>query len=402
LAAQRSAPLSDVGSAAVMLSLVGPHVAGVMTPPVSSSDILRRRLGNSDLVVSECSLGGMTWGSQNSFEDASLQLSFAFDCGVNFVDTAEGYPVAMCAETQGDTDRAIARWMKESKQPRDQIVISTKVCGYNDRYTWFRESGEGTQLSRAQIIESVDASLKRLGTDHIDLLQFHWPERYVGLTGNSARYVGKERSRGATSFEEQVEALHALQRDGKIRHWGLSNENAEGLRSFRKAAREVGLESPACMQNAYSLLQRKDEIDLIPSMLEDESEAPCSYLPYSALSAGVLSGKYATKAKMPKRSRLSMFKGYADSFKDTMGPAAVDAYCAVARKHGLTPSQLALAHCNSRDFVTSTIIGATSMAQLAENLAAFRYEWSQELEDDVRAVYAEFPNPWRVQVAGGG
>lgn len=386
----------------MLVSLITPSVGAVLSAPISSADIMRRRIGNTDLVVSECALGGMTWGAQNTLQDAHEQLSFAFDCGVNFIDTAEGYPVAMCAETQGATDRAIASWIKTTRQPRDQLVLSTKVCGYNDRYTWFRESGEGTQLTKAQIMESVDASLKRLETDYIDLLQFHWPERYVGLTGNGARYVGKERARGATSFEEQCEALAQLMREGKIRSWGLSNENAEGLAAFRKAAREVNLEAPACMQNAYSLLQRRDEIDLVPSLLEDAEEAPCSYIPYSALSAGVLSGKYATRAKTPKRSRLTMFKGYADSFKKTTGPAAVDAYCLVARKHGLTPSQLALAHCNSRDFVTSTIIGATSMSQLAENIAAFKHEWTQELEDDVRAVYAQFPNPWRVQVAGGG
>lgn len=385
-----------------MLLLATQHALAAIAPPVSRADIQRRRLGATDLLVSECGLGGMTWGAQNTDAEAVEQLSFAFDCGVNFIDTAEGYPVAMCAETQGATDRAIGKWLRESKQPRDEVVLSTKVCGYNDRYTWFRESGDGTQLTKPQIIESVEGSLKRLGTDHIDLLQFHWPERYVGLTGNEARFTAKERSRGTTSFEEQVEALDVLVRDGKIRHWGLSNENAEGLAAFRKAAREVGLAPPACMQNAYSLLQRRDEIDLVGELLEMDEEEACSYIPYSPLSAGVLSGKYATRAKTPKRSRLTQFKGYQASFRATMGPAAVDAYCAVARKHGLTPSQLALAHCNSRDFVTSTIIGATTMTQLAENLAAFRYEWTQELENDVRAVYSAFPNPWRVQVAGGG
>ena len=160
-----------------MLSLVGAPLVTAALAPASSTSILRRQVGNTDLLISECGLGGMTWGDQNSNEDAAAQLSFAFDCGVNFVDTAEGYPVAMSPETQGNTDRAIASWMKTSKIPRDQVVISTKVCGYNDRYTWFRKSGEGTQLTKSQIIESVDDSLKRLGVEEIDLLQFHWPDR---------------------------------------------------------------------------------------------------------------------------------------------------------------------------------------------------------------------------------
>ena len=134
----------------------------------------------------------------------------------------------MSPETQGGTDRAIANWRKTTRQPRDQVILSTKVCGYNDRYTWFRKSGEGTQLSKVQIIESVDDSLKRLGTDYIDLLQFHWPDRYVGLTGNQRTMLSKERARGEISFSEQCEALDELVKAGKIRYWGLSNENSEG------------------------------------------------------------------------------------------------------------------------------------------------------------------------------
>ena len=223
--------------------------------------IMQRRLGETDLLVSECCLGGMTWGDQNTDEDAATQLNFAFDNGVNFLDTAEGYPVPMAPGTQGATDRAIGKWLKSCYWTRDQVVISTKVCGYNERYTWFRESGEGTRLTKGQILESVDASLKRLGTDYIDVLQLHWPERYVGLTG-SGRAERRQRlgarSQGVVGFDEQVEALKALVRvgpnpkpkpkpnpnpnqvealkalvdAGKIRHWGLSNENAHGTREL--------------------------------------------------------------------------------------------------------------------------------------------------------------------------
>lgn len=229
-------------------------------------------LAGTDLLVSRAVLGGMTWGAQNSDADAALQLDMAWDCGINAVDTAEGYPVPMCAETFGRTDRAIAKWMKASKRARDKVVISTKVSGYNDRYTWMRESGEGTRLSRSQIIESVEGSLRRLGVDEIDLLQIHWPERRVMLTGQRGSplkpkmesalegsdwgsAVLSERSRGVVSFEEQAEALNHLVQSGKVRFWGLSNENSEGLAAFRKASAKVGLSPPAVVQNAYSLLQ---------------------------------------------------------------------------------------------------------------------------------------------------
>lgn len=372
--------------------------------------ILRRQLGNTDLLVSECCLGGMTWGNQNTEAEAHQQLSFAFENGVNFVDTAEGYPVPMSPDTQGLTDVAIGNWLKKSSWTRDDMIISTKVCGYQERYTWFRESGEGTRLTKSQIIESVEASLKRLQTDYIDVLQFHWPDRYVALTGSGReeprRTLGS-RSLGVVSFEEQVEAIKELVDAGKIRHWGLSNENAHGLRSFRAAAAAAGLEPPCIVQNAYSLLQRSDETSEVLTAAVEEGD-PISYVAYSPLSAGVLTGKYAPQPKRPggapppKRSRLRMFKGYRKEFQRTLGPAAVDAYVAVAKKHRITPAQLAIAHCNSRSFVSSTIIGATTMNQLTENLSSFLIEWTQELEDDVRSAYASYPDPWRVQVAGGG
>ena len=191
-----------------------------------------------------------------------------------------------------------------------------------------------------------------------------------------------------------------------MRHWGLSNEDAHGILSFRAAADEVGLAPPCILQNAYSLLQRFDETtDVLTAAL---GEPPISYVAYSPLSAGVLTGKYAPQPKRPggsnapKRSRLKLFKGYQKEFLKTQGPTAVDAYIAVAKKHRITPAQLAIAHCNSRAFVSSTIVGSTTMNQLTENLSSFLLEWTQELEDDVRSVYAAYPDPWRVQVIGGG
>lgn len=368
-------------------------------PPDAVPGIQRRRLGASELLVSECTLGGMTWGEQNSDAEASEQLSLAFDFGVNFIDTAEAYPVPIKAESSGATDRAIAAWMALTKRPRDQVVLSTKVCGFSERYTWFPGREQGTSLTDAQIKRSVDESLSRLRTDYIDVLQFHWPERPVGLTG-----LPSERRIAHTPvpIEEQVRTIGDLLQQGKIRAWGLSNENSEGVLEFRRAARELGVDQPCCVQNAYSLLQRVDEAELIPALAGLDGEAPISYLPYSPLSGGVLSGKYGSRRKAPRRSRLSLRKGYTESFKSSNGPKAVDLYVELARAFGITPTQLALAHCRSRPFVASTIVGATSTSQLAENLQGFSVEWTQEMETLVRAAYAQYPEPWRVQIAGMG
>ena len=384
--------------------------AAALATPSSSSPGQLRNLGKSDILVSNCCLGGMTWGFQNTAEEAMQQLDMARGYGVNFIDTAEGYPVPMEAETQGKTDECIAKWLKASKVPRDQVVISTKVSGYNERYTWMRDSGEGTRLTKEQIHESVDKSLKRLGTDHIDLLQFHWPERSVGLVRGSAGAASGEagaRSLGVESYENQVAAIGELLSAGKIRTWGLSNENIEGVSAFIAAADAAGIDRPVTVQNAYSLLQRQDETDKLIDLLEEHS---MSYLPYSPLSGGVLSGKYsASRVKrsssggaLKKRSRLGLVRGYEDSFVKSKGPAAVEMYIKVAAKFGVTPTQLAIALCASREFATSTIIGATSPTQLAEDLQGFRIEWTQEMEDEVMSVYKQIPDPWRVQVAGMG
>jgi len=289
------------------------------------------------------------------------------------------------------------------------VVISTKVSGYNERYTWMRESGEGTKLSRDQIVESVDKSLGRLGTDHIDLLQFHWPERSVGLVRSGLAAADDPlptRSRGVEPYEAQVAAIGELLTAGKIRAWGLSNENAEGVGEFIKACDAAGVDRPVCVQNAYSLVQRGDETALIDLL----DEHKLSYLPYSPLAGGVLSGKYSasrtkrskTGGAMRKRSRLGLVRGYEESFTNSKGPQAVDLYCAVAKKYGVTPTQLAIALCHSRSFVTSTIIGATALTQLAEDLQGFNVEWTQEMEDEVVTIYKALPDPWRVQVAGMG
>uniref|UniRef100_A0A7S4EWY1 NADP-dependent oxidoreductase domain-containing protein n=1 Tax=Chrysotila carterae TaxID=13221 RepID=A0A7S4EWY1_CHRCT len=265
------------------------------------------RLGSSDLMVSDCCLGTMTWGKQNTAKEAADQLSAAWDMGVNFLDTAEGYPVPMTAETQGETDRCIAKWMKTAKQPRDSVILATKVCGRNDRFTWFRDGP--TIVNRDQVIASVDASLSRLETDHIDLLQIHWPDRYVPLFGTTRYDVSKERD-DEVSFAEQVEVMGELIKAGKIRHWGLSNETPFGVCEFARVCDALGVPRPVSVQNSYSLLQRSDETGLVEAM----RRLDVGYLPYSPLSAGVLSGKYRGLQTPPAGSRMELFQGYMDRY----------------------------------------------------------------------------------------
>ena len=271
------------------LAVAGVMMTSVATAMQVSSAMQMRRLGHTDLLVSECCIGGMTFGNQNTDADGAAQLSLAFDFGVNFIDTAESYPVPMEPGTQGASDRAIAKWMVTSKRPRDSVILSSKVCGYNDRYTWFRDSGEGTQLTKAQIHESVDKSLKRLGTDYLDVLTLHWPERKVGLTAPASSEADETRSREEVPFEVQVEAIGELLAAGKIRHWGLSNENAEGVRAFSRVCSELSVARPVCIQNAYSLLQRGDENELISGLGldadEESNESPISFLPCARLHA---------------------------------------------------------------------------------------------------------------------
>jgi len=354
----------------------------------------RKKLGTSDLLVSPCCLGTMTWGNQNTDTEAASQLNAAWDCGINFLDTAEIYPVPVSEEKQGATDRAIAKWLRTSTWARDDVVLATKVSGFNERFTWLR--GEPTRVNREQVLASVDASLARLGVDHIDLLQIHWPDRYVPLFGSTRYDVTKERA--FVPFLEQVRVMGELIHAGKIRAWGLSNETPHGVSAFVAACAAEGVALPASVQNSYSLLQRTDEMGLVETM----SAHKIGYLPYSPLSAGVLSGKYRGLSMPPAGSRLELFGGYMDRYLSTRGPEAVDAYSELAETHGLSPAQLAIAFCESRSFVTSTIIGATSGAQLDQNLAGFGIGWTEELEAGVQAISETYPDPWRMLVRDGG
>merc|ERR1719217_160411 len=354
-----------------------------------------RQLGTSDILVSNACLGTMTWGKQNTDEEAAAQLDLAWDRGVNFLDTAEIYPVPVAEATQGATDRAIGKWLKTNGRARDEVIIASKVSGYNERFTWMR--GGPTRVTREQIHASVDASLKRLGVEHLDLLQIHWPDRYVPMFG-SVSYDCKKEREGAVSFEEQAKAMGELVKSGKIRAWGLSNETPLGVSAFVAAAIREGAPPPVSVQNSYSLLQRHDESGLVEAMRHHN----VAYLPYSPLSAGVLTGKYDGLSAPPPGSRLGLFDNYYERYLQTCAPECVDCYRSAALVFGISPAALAIAFCDSRPFVTSTIVGATSAEQLEINLQGFGVDWTPELEAEVDRVHKYYPEPWRMTVRDGG
>ena len=370
---------------ATALSIAGPTAAA--TKPMEYA-----KLGDSDLTCSKVCLGTMTWGEQNSLEEGVAQLDRAFDgYGINFLDTAEMYPVPTKAETQGQTDLTVGAWLRSRAGRRSEVVLATKVAGASERITWLRESGKGTRVSRADIIESVDASLRRLGTDYIDLLQIHWPDRYVPLFGADAYDPALERD-DAVPLGEQLRALDELVRAGKVRHVGVSNETPFGVCSFAELAAREGLPKIVSIQNSYSLLVRADYENGLNECCSPRNHN-VGLLAYSPLAGGILSGKYMGDEQGAPGSRFTLFPGFMERYQLSRAKMAVAAYAEVARKHGLSPAQLALAWCYSRPWVASTIIGATTLPQLEENIEAYQLEFTDEMNDDVNAVYKEFRDP---------
>ena len=335
----------------------------------------------------------MTWGKQNSESEAHEQLSYAVDeRGINFLDTAELYPVPAERATQGRTETFIGTWLQK-RGKRDDVVLATKVCGHSDRLTWFRASGKGTRVDKANITEAVEKSLKRLQTDYIDLLQIHWPDRYVPLFGGAAYDVALERE--AEPIEEQLAVLAALVASGKVRHIGVSNETSFGVTEWLRAARErEGMPAICSIQNSYSLITRGAfETDLAETCSPRNGNV--GLLAYSPLAGGALTGKYrdGKAGGAGKNARFNLFAGYMERYNKSLAREAVAAYCDIAAKHGLTPTQLALAWVKSRWFVASTIIGATTMAQLKDNIDAFQVTLSADAIADINALYRRYRDP---------
>ena len=340
-----------------------------------------RTLPGTDMNVSKVCLGTMTWGQQNTEAEAHEQLDYAIAQGINFIDTAEMYPVPPNAETQGRTEKYLGTWLR--KQKRSSLYIATKVAGPGRR-DWIRQGR--TDLTKGVIAEAVETSLARLQTDYIDLYQIHWPQRNVPMFGATEFDPSKEKS--GPSIREQVEGMAAMIKAGKIRHYGLSNETAWGVCEFGRAAKELGVPGPTTLQNSYSLISRNVDNDLAETLLRENM----SLLAYSPLAAGILSGKYLGGAK-PAAARFTLFDSLGIRFRKPIVSEAVDAYAMLAKRRGLTLVQLALGYVASRWFLGSSIIGATSMAQLREDIAAAQLTLDSDTLEEIRQVQLRYPNP---------
>jgi aryl-alcohol dehydrogenase-like predicted oxidoreductase len=343
-----------------------------------------RPLGRTDLKVSALCLGTMTFGEQNSAADAADQLDRAVAAGINFIDTAEMYPVPPRPETMGRTEDYIGRWLA-ARGGRDQLVIATKVAGPGAALGLSHVRGGNNRLDRANIEQALDGSLRRLGTDYVDLYQLHWPDRDTNFFGK----LGYEHPAADDSVPllETLQVLGRLVQAGKVRHVGLSNETPWGTMRCLELAERHGLPRMASIQNPYNLLNRTFEIGLAEIALREQ----CGLLAYSPMAFGALSGKYLD-GRQPADGRLTLFPRFS-RYSNEQAVAATAEYVAVARKHGLEPAEMALAFVTGRPFVTSNIIGATTMAQLEQNLGSLEVALSADVIADIEAVHARQPNP---------
>ncbi len=343
-----------------------------------------RRLGRTDIMVSSVCLGTMTWGQQNTESEAHEQLDYAIDRDINFIDTAEMYPVPGKAETQGRTESYIGSWIAARKN-RDKYILATKITGRSGM-AWCRDKDKVTRHSKAQIDEAVEKSLRRLQTDYIDLYQLHWPDRNLPANGFLFHSYYDYDTSDMVPLEETLGALARHVEKGNIRHYGLSNESAWGAMKILQIADQMGLPRPAAHQHVYSLLSRRYDYEQAEiSMRED-----MGLLAYSPLAMGMLTGKYDNGA-MPEGSRKVALKGFMGRYADTDDAAA--ACNDAARALGLTPTQFALKFVETRDFVTSNIIGATTLAQLKENIDAHDITWTDEMEAQAHRLHTIFRSP---------
>jgi aryl-alcohol dehydrogenase-like predicted oxidoreductase len=344
----------------------------------------KHQLGKTDLTVSRVCLGTMTFGEQNTEADAHSQLDYALERGINFVDTAEMYPVMPSARTQGSTERFIGSWLKKSGK-RDQVVLATKAAGPNPAMHWIR--GGRQNLDAASIRAALDDSLRRLQTDYVDLYQLHWPSRNVPIFGANSFDPARERT--SIAIEETLAVLGELIAEGKIRHIGVSNESPWGVCEYIKQAEMKGLPRIATIQNLYNLTARAFETTLLDEVCYREQ---VSLLAYSPLAFGQLSAKYLDDPKA--HGRLTIFPPtWSPRYLRPSVLAAVKEYAELARAHGMSPAQMALAWCYSRWFVGSTIIGATTLAQLEENIDAESVVLSDEVIAGIDAIQARYTNP---------
>jgi len=339
------------------------------------------KLGLTDLLVSEICLGTMTWGEQNSEAEAHQQMDYSIEQGVNFFDTAELYPVPPKPDTQGRTEQYIGSWFANKKN-RDKVILATKVVGKSDM-EWFR--GEKARLSSKHILEAVEKSLIRLKTDYIDLYQLHWPDRNTNCFGKLGyEYVDDS---DQISIEETLKACESLVKSGKVRHIGVSNETPWGLSQYLKLSETAGLPRVQSIQNPYNLLNRTFEVGLS----EFSHRSQVGLLAYSPLAFGVLSGKYLQKP-WPEKGRLTLFSRFS-RYNSEIATLTAARYVDLAKEFGVDPAQMALAWVNQQPFLTSNIIGATTMEQLASNIASSDVQLSDELKEKIQQIHLSQSNP---------
>lgn len=340
------------------------------------------KIKGSDLNVSKICLGSMTWGQQNSEAEGHDQIDYALTQGINFIDTAELYSVPGRKETQGSTERIIGTWLKKTGK-RSEIVLATKVTGPSPGLTYISPN---LGFSKPRIQEAIDASLQRLQTDYVDIYQLHWPERKTNCFGHLG-FTYDAHDPWKDNFEEAITTLYDLMGQGKIRYWGLSNETPWGVMRVFQLCDRLNIPRPITIQNPYNLLNRSFEVGLAEISIREN----LGLLAYSPLAFGLLSGKYHLKTDLPT-DRINQFKNLA-RYNGSKSFEATALYMDIAHKFNISPTQLALAFVNAQAFVTSNIIGATTMAQLKENIASIKIILSEEMLKDIQAVHAEISNP---------
>ncbi len=340
------------------------------------------KIPGTDIKVSKICLGTMTWGNQNTQDEGFEQMDYALDQGVNFFDTAELYPVPANAETYAETERIIGNWF-EARDNRDKVILATKICGPGAYTAHVRTTGFSTHALK----EALDNSLKGLKTDYIDLYQLHWPERQTNFFGQRD-YKHNPNDPWEDNFNEVLQTLDGFVKEGKIREVGISNENAWGVMRYLEESKTNNLPRVRTIQNPYSLLNRTFEGDLAELSLRED----IGLLAYSPLASGSLSGKYIG-GQLPKNSRFDLFPRFAGRYNSAQALEATEKYSEIAKAHGLTLTQMALAFINQQPFLTGNIIGATTMEQLKENIGSIDIELSDEVIAQINEVHGAIPNP---------
>lgn len=340
------------------------------------------KLGNTNIQVSKICLGTMTFGEQNTEDEAHLQLDYAIERGINFIDTAEMYPVPPTAQTYSKTESIIGKW-KKIKTQRDKLVIATKAASSGRTLNYIRDGLP--KLDKKNIIQALEASLKRLNTDYIDLYQLHWPDRnsnYFGKLG----YV-HDPSEDFTPIEETLEALSEVSSSGKVKYFGLSNETPWGVMKFLHIAEKYSYPRIVSVQNPYNLLNRIYEIGLS----EITHRENVSLLAYSPLGFGTLTGKYLN-GNYPQNCRLTLYRRF-QRYNNTKSKLAIQRYSELAKDSGISPTQMALSFVYHSPFVTSTIIGATNLQQLEEDIDSIHIKLKDDLLEKIEFIHIDIPNP---------